>query len=131
MKRRHLPEPREYVLIRESAIRWELLTGLSLLAEHPQFPKEVGELVKDLFRKATELPDGKLTENQVTHVLEEARRCSWDGRVTGKKDAELLAGCVMMVLHSPNNRDAKPHIFEMEDTGDTLTIVKESTGETP
>ena len=34
-------------------------------------------------------------------------------------------GKLMMVLHSPNNRDSQPHIFEMEDTGNTLHVVKE------
>lgn len=37
-------------------------------------------------------------------------------------------GRLMMVLHSPNNREARPRIFEMEDTGDTLKIAKEFTG---
>jgi arabinan endo-1,5-alpha-L-arabinosidase len=37
-------------------------------------------------------------------------------------------GKLMMVLHSPNNRAARPRIFEMEDTGDTLKIVREFTG---
>ena len=32
---------------------------------------------------------------------------------------------LIMVLHSPNNRNSRPHIFEMEDTGNTLRIVKE------
>ena len=35
----------------------------------------------------------------------------------------------MMVLHSPNGPGAQPHVFEMKDTGDTLRIVKEFTGE--
>lgn len=35
---------------------------------------------------------------------------------------------LMMVLHSPNNRDAQPHLFEMEDTGETLRIAREFTG---
>ena len=38
-------------------------------------------------------------------------------------------GKPMMVLHSPNGPGAKPHIFEMEDTGDTLKIVSEFTGQ--
>ena len=38
-------------------------------------------------------------------------------------------GRLMMVLHSPNNREARPRIFEMEDTGETLRIVREFTGE--
>lgn len=37
-------------------------------------------------------------------------------------------GKLMNVLHSPNGRGAQPKIFEMEDTGDTLTIVREFTG---
>jgi arabinan endo-1,5-alpha-L-arabinosidase len=32
---------------------------------------------------------------------------------------------LMMVLHAPNGRDARPHLFEMEDTGETLKIIKE------
>lgn len=32
---------------------------------------------------------------------------------------------LMMVLHSPNNRNSRPHIFEMEDTGDALEIKRE------
>jgi len=35
---------------------------------------------------------------------------------------ETFDGKLMMVLHSPNNRNARPHIFEMEDTGDALKI---------
>ena len=34
-------------------------------------------------------------------------------------------GNLMMVLHAPNNRDSRPHIFEMEDTDDALRIKKE------
>ncbi|MBN2212851.1 MAG: family 43 glycosylhydrolase [Bacteroidales bacterium] len=34
-------------------------------------------------------------------------------------------GKLMMVLHSPNNRESRPHIFEMEDTGDALRIKNE------
>jgi arabinan endo-1,5-alpha-L-arabinosidase len=34
-------------------------------------------------------------------------------------------GKLMMVLHSPNNRESRPRIFEMEDTGNTLLVVKE------
>ena len=34
-------------------------------------------------------------------------------------------GQLMMVLHSPNNRDARPRIFEMKDTGETLKVIKE------
>jgi GH43 family beta-xylosidase len=38
-------------------------------------------------------------------------------------------GKLMMVLHSPNGRDARPRVFEMEDTGQTLRLVKEFTGD--
>jgi arabinan endo-1,5-alpha-L-arabinosidase len=38
---------------------------------------------------------------------------------------ETFDGKLMMVLHSPNNRNSRPHIFEMEDTGDALKIMKE------
>jgi len=40
-------------------------------------------------------------------------------------------GELMMVLHSPNGRDARPRIFEMEDTGETLKTVKEFAGLAP
>ena len=41
-------------------------------------------------------------------------------------------GKLMLVLHSPNSPQAQPlHIFELEDTGDTLKVVKEFTGTTP
>jgi len=36
-------------------------------------------------------------------------------------------GRLMMVLHAPNGREARPHLFEMEDTGATLKVVKELT----
>jgi arabinan endo-1,5-alpha-L-arabinosidase len=36
-------------------------------------------------------------------------------------------GKLMMVLHSPNSPEARPRIFEMEDTGETLRITKEFT----
>ena len=38
---------------------------------------------------------------------------------------KTFAGKLMMVLHSPNNPQAQPHIFELEDTGNTLKIVGE------
>jgi hypothetical protein len=38
-------------------------------------------------------------------------------------------GKLMMVLHSPNGRDARPRVFEMEDTGETLRNVAEFTGD--
>jgi len=34
-------------------------------------------------------------------------------------------GKIMMVLHSPNSRESRPRIFEMEDTGNILRVVKE------
>ena len=37
-------------------------------------------------------------------------------------------GKLMMVLHAPNGPGAQPHIFEMEDTGEALRIVREFTG---
>ena len=37
-------------------------------------------------------------------------------------------GKLMMVLHSPNNPKAQPHIFQLEDTGNTLKVTKEFTG---
>ena len=37
-------------------------------------------------------------------------------------------GKLMLILHSPYNGDTRPHIFEMEDTGATLRIIKEITG---
>jgi arabinan endo-1,5-alpha-L-arabinosidase len=40
-------------------------------------------------------------------------------------------GKLMNVLHSPNGPGARPRIFEMEDSGDTLRIVKEFTGVNP
>jgi hypothetical protein len=33
----------------------------------------------------------------------------------------------MMMLHMPNNMNAQPHIFKMEDTGETLRIISEFT----
>jgi arabinan endo-1,5-alpha-L-arabinosidase len=40
-------------------------------------------------------------------------------------------GKLMMVLHSPNGPAAQPRVFEMEDTGETLKVVKEFTGTAP
>lgn len=40
-------------------------------------------------------------------------------------------GRLMMTLHCPNNRDARPRIFQMQDTGDTLKITREFTGDSP
>ena len=36
-------------------------------------------------------------------------------------------GKLMLVLHAPDGRGPQPHIFELEDTGETLRIVKEFT----
>jgi hypothetical protein len=33
----------------------------------------------------------------------------------------------MLVLHAPDGNGPQPHIFEIEDTGETLRIVKELT----
>lgn len=41
---------------------------------------------------------------------------------------KTFEGKLMMVLHTPNDMRAQPHIYEMEDTGDSLKIVKEFTG---
>jgi GH43 family beta-xylosidase len=41
---------------------------------------------------------------------------------------ETFDSKLMMVLHSPNGREARPRIFELEDTGDTLKVVSEFTG---
>ena len=38
---------------------------------------------------------------------------------------ESFDGKLMCVLHAPNNRESRPHIFEMEDTGTGLRIKKE------
>jgi hypothetical protein len=39
-------------------------------------------------------------------------------------------GQLMMALHSPNEgRDQRIHLFEMEDTGDTLRVIRKFTGE--
>jgi arabinan endo-1,5-alpha-L-arabinosidase len=38
---------------------------------------------------------------------------------------ETFDGRLMMVLHSPGNGNTHPRIFEMEDTGETLKVVKE------
>lgn len=40
-------------------------------------------------------------------------------------------GKLMMVLHSPNGPAARPRIFEMADTGETLKVANEFTGTTP
>lgn len=40
-------------------------------------------------------------------------------------------GRLMMVLHSPNDRGARPRIFQLQDTGDTLKVIGEFTGQTP
>jgi len=40
-------------------------------------------------------------------------------------------GRLMMALHAPNNRAARPRLFEMEDTGETLQIAREFTGQQP
>jgi hypothetical protein len=42
---------------------------------------------------------------------------------------KTFEGKLMMILHSPYNGETRPHLFEMEDTGETLRIVKEFTGQ--
>ena len=38
-------------------------------------------------------------------------------------------GQLMMLLHQPNNSALnRAHLFQLEDTGDTLKVVKEFTG---
>jgi hypothetical protein len=47
---------------------------------------------------------------------------------------KTFEGRLMMVLHAPDGGGSgprRPRIFEMEDTGETLKIVKEFTGENP
>lgn len=41
---------------------------------------------------------------------------------------KTFEGKIMLILHSPNNNNSRPRIFEMEDTGETLRVVKEFTG---
>jgi beta-xylosidase len=41
---------------------------------------------------------------------------------------KTFEGKIMMVLHSPNSMGSRPRIFEMEDTGETLKVLKEFTG---
>ena len=36
---------------------------------------------------------------------------------------KTFEGALMMVLHAPNNMNAQPRIFKMEDTGETLRVV--------
>lgn len=38
---------------------------------------------------------------------------------------KTFEGTIMLILHSPNNMGSRPRIFEMEDTGNTLVVVKE------
>jgi len=40
-------------------------------------------------------------------------------------------GRLMMVLHAPNGPAARPRLFEMQNTGETLTVVQEFTGTAP
>jgi hypothetical protein len=40
---------------------------------------------------------------------------------------KIFDGKLMLVLHAPDGRGPQPHIFEIEDTGETLHIVKEFT----
>lgn len=56
---------------------------------------------------------------------------TFDGKGTPTRNDALGSPKLMMVLHAPNGREARPHIFEMEDTGETLKVLKEFTGTTP
>jgi GH43 family beta-xylosidase len=38
-------------------------------------------------------------------------------------------GQLMMTLHSPNSREARIHLFEIEDTGETMRVVREFNGD--
>ena len=44
---------------------------------------------------------------------------------------KTFEGKLMLILHSPYNGNTRPHIFEMEDTGETLRIVKELSENNP
>ncbi|NMC42272.1 MAG: hypothetical protein GYA43_14045 [Bacteroidales bacterium] len=37
-------------------------------------------------------------------------------------------GKIMLILHSPNNSNSRPVMLEMEDTGETLKVVREFKG---
>jgi arabinan endo-1,5-alpha-L-arabinosidase len=41
---------------------------------------------------------------------------------------ETFEGKLMMVLHSPGNGNTRAKIYEMEDTGETLRVVREFGG---
>lgn len=99
MKRLALPELRDYVLIDEARIRWELLCGLNILASHTEFPVDLRKKVQGLFRQATEV-DGKLANKQIEDLKEEARKHVWAAMHLGQKSTEVLASCAMMVLSS-------------------------------
>lgn len=38
-------------------------------------------------------------------------------------------GKLMMAIHAPYNGNTRPHLFEMEDTGEILKVIREFTGE--
>jgi GH43 family beta-xylosidase len=38
---------------------------------------------------------------------------------------KTFEGKLMMILHTPNNREAQPHLYEIEDTGETLRMIGE------
>jgi len=44
---------------------------------------------------------------------------------------KTFEGKLMMVLHAPDQQSPHPHLFEMEDTGETLRIVREFAGYEP
>ena len=41
---------------------------------------------------------------------------------------KTFEGKIMLILHSPNSMQSRPRIFEMEDTGETLKVIREFTG---
>ena len=41
---------------------------------------------------------------------------------------ETFEGKLMLIFHCPNNAAAQPRIFELEDTGETLKVIREFTG---
>ena len=69
--------------------------------------------------------------------MTENKKPTLDGYENLDKDADgghamlftTFESKLMMVLHSPNGPGAQPHLFEMEDTGETLKIVRAFTSE--
>lgn len=44
---------------------------------------------------------------------------------------KTFEGKLMLVLHAPDGGGPRTHLFELEDTGDTLKITREFNGENP